>query len=1380
MNTNGNNISDLGQLSTISYFDYGTSLFQGQVLQGVFVVEGENFSLNSSYTIIDFADTDTGMQAMLLAKNDSAGNAIGEYVIAFRGTETDSWLDIAADGLTGLINYNPQVSDARDFVQAMMTTHNIAAANLSLTGHSLGGIITQAVGADLHIQGYAYNPYGANLLSSLPAMPMRYYAILGQVLDIFDMGAQNDPWVKDNLLTISFQDNGEINGDVLSNLATQFGELIAGNNHIGGVLPIFGDNVGLGSGHSMNVMNVAVQNYNEILSYFTHATTMSDLSLIYTLEGEDGFNRVEQIFTELNITAAPEQSLSFEAFGILDSGGNVVAESSSNISALVNTGIAYRYALLNLNSFTVLGDEILYDSFNQQGELDLYNTETGVGGMTQSYINDRALMLEHLIISNIENDDTPESIHKIAFNDYDSNISFFTDELLLDTGPRDKYYFGDGNENFLTGEIGEEGEDHLYGMGGNDTLLGQEGDDYLEGGSGSDTLTGGKGNDILSGGAGADTYIFNTGDGVDIIIDEIHAGDTILINGFNLGALRFTETSPDSGMYVDAEFNANVATPTIRLQTQFGELFIISNFNNEENFIKVNIFTEGDFGVNLQVIEPQELPELADEIYTITVNDLADYSSRQSNADQVAVNQMSIRYDANSFYSRQDYSANTRRFDGGDNNDVLVGSALPVVNGLNEPGNLIYEDLQLVVGDYLIAGNGDDVVWADGVENHDTGDADIVVGGLGSDVIYGGQNLDILFAQNQALRASYDPNRVYENEGDSDYLNGGGGDDYLYGGSYDDDLDGEDGDDFISAGSGNDMASGGDGEDQIFGDSFYSYILTINSSGIDFINDQSDRYSVDFSYDDILSGGAGDDDIYGELGSDIIDGGDDNDRIVGDRMNHAEFISGDLSDDGYYQVLDASLHGNDYLFGGAGDDEIYGNAGDDHLVGGSGNDILQGDDAYLEGVHHGDDVIFGDEGNDDIEGNGGGDVIYGGAGSDNIWGDSDGEIDYFNNTQLPLVASHHGDDEIYGEQVNDFINAGGGNDYVSGGDGNDTLYGDSVGNSSRDIYVGQNGHGMAVPDEIRLNSQHHGDDTLDGDSGDDIIYAGEGNDRLIGGLGDDALFADAGDDFLEGGADIDILLGGEGDDVLVGGTESDFLSGGNGADTYMFKSGDGTDLIEDTSGASRLVFQGGVVASDLDVEFGVTVNNEEVVHIRYGNDVITLDALSYVYISEFEFSDGEVLSKEQFIRDVLGSVSNYVQPDQTSLLTIPASYDASDVNISARNNDVTVNFGFSSNGSTGGSVSRVLSSTLSTTNSPYSHVAIVPDGQGGYSNASAVRIVNVFNSDGTSAVMGIGQESNGRVDIVQTINNPSVHRESYGTEGNDRLVTGETGLPRLC
>ena len=64
---------------------------------------------------------------------------------------------------------------------------------------------------------------------------------------------------------------------------------------------------------------------------------------------------------------------------------------------------------------------------------------------------------------------------------------------------------------------GSTGNDILKGGAGKDSLNGGKGNDSLWGGAGNDTLIGGKGNDKLWGESGSDTFIYNPGDGNDVI-----------------------------------------------------------------------------------------------------------------------------------------------------------------------------------------------------------------------------------------------------------------------------------------------------------------------------------------------------------------------------------------------------------------------------------------------------------------------------------------------------------------------------------------------------------------------------------------------------------------------------------------------------------------------------------------------------------------------------------------------------------------------------------------------------------------------------------------------------------------------------------------------
>jgi hypothetical protein len=68
---NQTKLSDMGQLSAISYQEYGSSIKIGDTLFGEFSIEGNSFSVYNSYTVIDYISHWTDMQAILMEKNHS-------------------------------------------------------------------------------------------------------------------------------------------------------------------------------------------------------------------------------------------------------------------------------------------------------------------------------------------------------------------------------------------------------------------------------------------------------------------------------------------------------------------------------------------------------------------------------------------------------------------------------------------------------------------------------------------------------------------------------------------------------------------------------------------------------------------------------------------------------------------------------------------------------------------------------------------------------------------------------------------------------------------------------------------------------------------------------------------------------------------------------------------------------------------------------------------------------------------------------------------------------------------------------------------------------------------------------------------------------------
>jgi Ca2+-binding RTX toxin-like protein len=91
--------------------------------------------------------------------------------------------------------------------------------------------------------------------------------------------------------------------------------------------------------------------------------------------------------------------------------------------------------------------------------------------------------------------------------------------------------------------VGGAGDDKLSGNGGNDVLVGGAGRDTIWGGGGADTITGGLDADRLSGGSGADRFVFQAGDGRDVITDFASGTDKLRMLGLTAADVAWSAKS---------------------------------------------------------------------------------------------------------------------------------------------------------------------------------------------------------------------------------------------------------------------------------------------------------------------------------------------------------------------------------------------------------------------------------------------------------------------------------------------------------------------------------------------------------------------------------------------------------------------------------------------------------------------------------------------------------------------------------------------------------------------------------------------------------------------------------------------------------------------
>ena len=182
----------------------------------------------------------------------------------------------------------------------------------------------------------------------------------------------------------------------------------------------------------------------------------------------------------------------------------------------------------------------------------------------------------------------------------------------------DEVYGGSGDDSVYGGDgddlvVGQSGNDQVYGGAGADIVIGRTGDDVLNGGAGADLLLGGVGDDVMSGGNGADRLRGGDGDdqlsggaGDDLVIgdrgdDVIEGGigDDILAGG--LGADEFVY-NPGDGFDVIRDFTVGEDKINLRaLDLERSDIFLRSAGDGVR-------LEAGDVSLHLKGQDLEELP----------------------------------------------------------------------------------------------------------------------------------------------------------------------------------------------------------------------------------------------------------------------------------------------------------------------------------------------------------------------------------------------------------------------------------------------------------------------------------------------------------------------------------------------------------------------------------------------------------------------------------------------------------------------------------------------------------------------------------------------------------------------------------------------------
>jgi len=198
-------------------------------------------------------------------------------------------------------------------------------------------------------------------------------------------------------------------------------------------------------------------------------------------------------------------------------------------------------------------------------------------------------------------------------------------------------------------------------------------------------------------------------------------------------------------------------------------------------------------------------------------------------------------------------------------------------------------------------------------------------------------------------------------------------------------------------------------------------------------------------------------------------------------------------------------------------------------------------------------LLVGTENNDYVTGLKGANFIYTSLGNDvvNLIADSIWTVGYV----AKNVETHQHINIDGFNRFNDVINSGDGVDILNLTTGNDAFFVDDVySNHHRDLTLTSTTQGIDSTARI-VNLE-----VINAGAGNDIIDLTSSNFVFTTGV---TINGETGNDVLWGSNGDDIINGGDGDDVIFGGAGSDTLTGGAGSDIFQFTATAGSDVITD-------------------------------------------------------------------------------------------------------------------------------------------------------------------------------------------------------------------------
>ena len=413
-----------------SYFDkYGTNILLDPKNEVNFSAkQAENFAnrfkvlaTSQEYGIGNVSSFD----AVLFGELDTQGNVV-KKILAIRGSQEfiDYIVDIEELALHGTII--SQTSSMEDFYQALVNDGKLSATeHIDVTGHSLGGFLAQdftAHHSDIVNQTYTYNAPGYG----------------GAKAEILDKLGILDPYLASSKIINIYAKEG---WNATAGLGVLLGDVLA---------------VSIDGAEGANLLNHKIGRLTESLYIYNMLSEISGeqnidnlTSILEKVSNERVVKIVDDVFQDpQNAIGIIDQAI------ILTKNNQGKATCIKNLSdqtaaSLNDKSLPNLYALLHSNPFAIEGNLPTYNDINP----DEYSP---------AFMTDRANYLYYILDKENRYGD---GIGKDSYKAFDS----YGKTLIGKTG--NQVIFGTDNLNNAFQLKGGNGNDRIYGLGGDDTYV---------------------------------------------------------------------------------------------------------------------------------------------------------------------------------------------------------------------------------------------------------------------------------------------------------------------------------------------------------------------------------------------------------------------------------------------------------------------------------------------------------------------------------------------------------------------------------------------------------------------------------------------------------------------------------------------------------------------------------------------------------------------------------------------------------------------------------------------------------------------------------------------------------------------------------------------